>query len=61
MQSLDGQVAVITGGAKGIGLGIATVLRAEGADVVLADTDLAAAEASAAGLGATTRWRFRPM
>ena len=52
MQSLDGQVAVITGGAKGIGLGIATVLRAEGADVVLADTDLAAAEASAAGLGA---------
>jgi NAD(P)-dependent dehydrogenase (short-subunit alcohol dehydrogenase family) len=39
MQSLDGQVAIVTGAASGIGLGIATVLRAEGAAVVVADLD----------------------
>jgi 3-oxoacyl-[acyl-carrier protein] reductase len=52
MQSLDGQVAVVTGGANGIGLGIATVLRSEGADVVIADRNGAAAEEAAAQLGA---------
>jgi 3-oxoacyl-[acyl-carrier protein] reductase len=50
MQSLDGHVAVVTGGAKGIGLGIAKVLRGEGADVVLADVDGATAESAAAAL-----------
>jgi 3-oxoacyl-[acyl-carrier protein] reductase len=50
MQRLDGQVAIITGGAKGIGAGIAEVLRGEGADVVLADLDLAAAHTAAAAL-----------
>jgi NAD(P)-dependent dehydrogenase (short-subunit alcohol dehydrogenase family) len=39
MQSIEGHVAVVTGGADGIGLGIAKVLRSEGADVVLADID----------------------
>jgi 3-oxoacyl-[acyl-carrier protein] reductase len=39
MQSLEGHVAIVTGGAKGIGLGIARVLRGEGANVVLADVD----------------------
>jgi 3-oxoacyl-[acyl-carrier protein] reductase len=47
MERLDGQVAVVTGGARGIGLGIATVLRAEGANVVIADINgEAAAEAA---------------
>ena len=39
MQPLDGQVAIVTGAARGIGAGIAAVLRAEGAAVVLADVD----------------------
>jgi 3-oxoacyl-[acyl-carrier protein] reductase len=50
MQRLDGQVAIVTGGAQGIGLGIATVLRAEGADVEIADIDGDAAAEAAAGL-----------
>ncbi len=52
MESLTGQVAVVTGAARGIGLGIATVLRAEGADVVVADIDEEAARTAAAGLSA---------
>jgi 3-oxoacyl-[acyl-carrier protein] reductase len=50
MQRLDGQVAIITGAASGIGLGIATVLRAEGAAIVVADLDADRAAAAAAGL-----------
>jgi 3-oxoacyl-[acyl-carrier protein] reductase len=50
VQQLDDQVAVITGGARGIGLGIATVLAAAGAHVVLADLDRDAANAAAAEL-----------
>ena len=50
MQGLDGQVAIVTGGAQGIGFGIATVLRAEGANVVVADVDGAAAKAAASAL-----------
>jgi 3-oxoacyl-[acyl-carrier protein] reductase len=50
MHRLDGQVAIITGGARGIGLGIATVLRAEGANVAIADADEPAAAAAAAAL-----------
>jgi 3-oxoacyl-[acyl-carrier protein] reductase len=37
VKSLSGQVAIVTGGASGIGFAIASVLRAEGADVVIAD------------------------
>jgi NAD(P)-dependent dehydrogenase (short-subunit alcohol dehydrogenase family) len=44
---LSGRVAVITGGAQGIGLGIAARLAEEGADVVLADIKLDAATTSA--------------
>jgi 3-oxoacyl-[acyl-carrier protein] reductase len=50
MERLDGQVAIVTGGARGIGLGIATVLRAEGADVIIADIDGAAASETASVL-----------
>jgi 3-oxoacyl-[acyl-carrier protein] reductase len=52
MQSLAGQVAVVTGAARGIGRGIANVLAAEGAHVVLADLDEAAAQAAAAEIAA---------
>jgi NAD(P)-dependent dehydrogenase (short-subunit alcohol dehydrogenase family) len=41
MGRLDGQVAVITGAASGIGEGIATRFAAEGATVVVADVDTA--------------------
>ena len=44
------QVAVITGGARGIGLGIGSALAEAGARVVLADLDEAAATAAAATL-----------
>ena len=50
MERLDRQVAIVTGGAQGIGLGIATVLRAEGANIVIADIDGAAAEQTASRL-----------
>jgi 3-oxoacyl-[acyl-carrier protein] reductase len=53
VERLVDQVAVITGGARGIGLGIATVLASEGAHVVLADVDGAAAEDAAATLRAS--------
>jgi 3-oxoacyl-[acyl-carrier protein] reductase len=50
MQALTGQVAVVTGGARGIGLGIASVLAAEGASAVIVDVDAAAADRAAASL-----------
>jgi 3-oxoacyl-[acyl-carrier protein] reductase len=50
MQRLNDQVAVVTGAARGIGRGIASVLGAEGARVVLCDLDLELAESTAASL-----------
>jgi NAD(P)-dependent dehydrogenase (short-subunit alcohol dehydrogenase family) len=47
MFRLNGQVALVTGAARGIGLQLATGLAEAGADVVLADIDEAAAMASA--------------
>jgi 3-oxoacyl-[acyl-carrier protein] reductase len=52
LKPLDDQVAVVTGGARGIGRGIASVLAAEGARVVIADLDARLAEKTAAGLRA---------
>jgi meso-butanediol dehydrogenase/(S,S)-butanediol dehydrogenase/diacetyl reductase len=47
---LGSTVAIVTGGGKGIGRTICTTLAAEGASVVVADMDLAAAEETAAML-----------
>ena len=44
MQELKGRIAIVTGGAVGIGAGIAEELAAQGASVVIADIDPAAAE-----------------
>ena len=52
MERLTDQVAIVTGAARGIGRGIASILAAEGARVVVADGDAEAAEATAADLGA---------
>jgi NAD(P)-dependent dehydrogenase (short-subunit alcohol dehydrogenase family) len=49
---LEGQVAIITGAARGIGRAIATRFVSEGARVVIADLDHDAGAATAAALGA---------
>jgi len=46
-----GQTALVTGGARGIGAATAARLAVEGADVVVADFDLVAAEETAAAIG----------
>jgi NAD(P)-dependent dehydrogenase (short-subunit alcohol dehydrogenase family) len=48
---LEGKVALITGAARGIGLGTATALHARGASVVLVDLDGDATAKAAAGVG----------
>jgi len=50
--SLNGRVALVTGGARGIGLAIARRLVADGARVALVDLDESAVEATAAEIGA---------
>jgi NAD(P)-dependent dehydrogenase (short-subunit alcohol dehydrogenase family) len=50
--TLEGKVAVVTGGASGIGLATATRLAAEGVRLVIADRDDEAGKAAAADLDA---------
>jgi NAD(P)-dependent dehydrogenase (short-subunit alcohol dehydrogenase family) len=50
-QELTGKVAIVTGGAGGIGQATAAMLAAEGARVVIGDVDLAGGEEVAARLG----------
>jgi NAD(P)-dependent dehydrogenase (short-subunit alcohol dehydrogenase family) len=61
MTSFDGKIAVVTGGGSGIGRALALALAREGASVVVADVDGAAAEetlrqtAAAGGKGMAVR------
>jgi len=50
MGALEQKVAVVTGGASGIGLASATIMAEEGAKVVVVDLDLEAAERAAAAI-----------
>jgi 3-oxoacyl-[acyl-carrier protein] reductase len=52
MKHMGGRVAVVTGAASGVGLGIAEVLAGEGARVVLVDVDSSAGERAAEALSA---------
>jgi NAD(P)-dependent dehydrogenase (short-subunit alcohol dehydrogenase family) len=52
MTSFDGKVAVVTGGGSGIGRALALALAREGARVVVADVDQAAAEETVRRAGA---------
>jgi NAD(P)-dependent dehydrogenase (short-subunit alcohol dehydrogenase family) len=47
---LSGQVALVTGGSRGIGLAVAGLLARRGARVIIAPRDVAAAEHAASGL-----------
>jgi NAD(P)-dependent dehydrogenase (short-subunit alcohol dehydrogenase family) len=52
MEDLNGRVAVVTGGASGVGKGVAKALLGEGCTVVLADIEQGALDAAVAELAA---------
>jgi NAD(P)-dependent dehydrogenase (short-subunit alcohol dehydrogenase family) len=49
--TLDGKTAIVTGGGRGLGYGIATELAKAGAQIALLEIDAESAEAAAANLG----------
>lgn len=55
MGQLDGKVAIVTGGAKGLGKAICEAYAAEGAKVVVTDIDTAGAEAVASAVGGSAQ------
>jgi acetoin reductase-like protein len=55
MYDLNGKVAIVTGGARGIGRAISLRLAAEGADIAMVDVDLDGATATARELDALGR------
>ena len=57
-QELTGKVAIITGGASGLGRATVELFVKEGARVVIADVNVALGEQLAAGLGASARFRI---
>jgi sorbitol-6-phosphate 2-dehydrogenase len=56
-RKLEGRIALVTGGAQGLGAAICMRLAEEGAHVVVADLNLAGAEEVAAGIAAQTGQR----
>ncbi|MEQ8857653.1 MAG: glucose 1-dehydrogenase [Pseudomonadales bacterium] len=56
MSRLHGRVALVTGGASGFGAGIVRKFAAEGARVIIADLDAAAARTLAGELGPAVDW-----
>src|SRR5262249_18461982 len=56
-QELSGKVAIVTGGASGIGLATVELFVAEGARVVIADVDVARGEEIAARLGSAAAFQ----
>lgn len=56
---LDGKTALVTGGARGLGLTMATALAQVGADIAIAGRSLAACEEAAASITAVTGRRAK--